>query len=75
MSERKSETTHPYSPETLAVLECIFLISESGHAADLKEVDELLRLKHGLLESDADEWFATAAREGAIECGPDRRVQ
>lgn len=57
----------PFSLESLAVLKCMFLLSEDGRGVDVIESRALLREQFGLTEEEATRWFAIARAEGALE--------
>jgi len=58
----------PYSKPTLAVLSCVFLLTEdTGRGASTDDVQGLLREKCRMSEAEADAAIEVAVLEGAIE--------
>mgnify|MGYP006976808673 CR=1 FL=1 len=57
------------SRNTLAVIECIFRLSESGQGADMEEVMELLQKHHGMTEDESERAVEDAEASGAINFG------
>lgn len=58
----------PYWPEVLAVLSCVFLLTnDTGIGANLNEVRGLLREKFRMSEEEADAAIKAAYNQGAME--------
>lgn len=61
-------TTIPYSRPVLAVLACVYLLTDdTGRGASVEDVLGLLREKYGMTDAAAEAALDAAEQEGAME--------